>query len=91
VGDYYGPFDAHKIFDDIPEGSIETRPLKIDIAFYSYKCGGMATGRTCPSDESQRLNISGTRLREMFANGETIPEEFSRPEVVKVLEKYYNN
>ena len=64
VGDYYGPFDAHKIFDEIPKGSMETQPLKIDIAFYSYKCGGMATGRTCPSEQNERLNISGTRLRE---------------------------
>ena len=60
VGSYYGPFDAHKIFDEIPRNSLETQPLKIDIAFDSYKCGGMATGRTCPSDESERLNISGT-------------------------------
>ena len=90
VGDYYGPFDAHHIFDEIPKGSLETRPLKIDIAFYSYRCGGMATGRTCPSDESQRLNISGTRLREMLANGEPVPEEFSRPEVIEVLRRHYD-
>ena len=91
VGNYYGPFDAHKIFDDIPKGSLETQPLKIDIAFYSYRCGGMATGRTCPSDESERLQISGTRLREMFSNKETVPTEFSRPEVVTVLQKYYDS
>ena len=90
VGEYYGPFDAHHIFDEIPKGSLETQPLKIDIAFYSYKCGGMATGRTCPSDESQRLNISGTRLREMLANGEPVPEEFSRPEVIQVLRRHYD-
>ena len=90
VGDYYGPFDAHRIFDEIPKESMETQPLKIDIAFYSYKCGGMATGRTCPSEESERLNISGTRLREMFANKESVPVEFSRPEVVEVLQKYYD-
>ena len=90
VGDYYGPFDAHHIFDEIPKGSLETQPLKIDIAFYSYKCGGMATGRTCPSDESQRLNISGTRLREMLSNGEPVPEEFSRPEVIEVLRRHYD-
>ncbi len=91
VGNYYGPFDAHKIFDEIPKDSLETQPLKIDIAFYSYKCGGMATGRTCPSDDSERLNISGTRLREMFSNREEVPAEFSRPEVVAVLQKYYDS
>jgi sulfate adenylyltransferase len=90
VGDYYGPFDAHRIFDEIPEDSLRTRPLKIDITFYCRKCGGMATGRTCPHGEEERLTISGTRLREMFAGHETIPPEFSRPEVIAVLQAYYD-
>ena len=90
VGDYYGPFDAHHIFDQIPPDSLQTQPLKIGITFYCFKCAGMATGRTCPHDESDRLNISGTRLREMFAGNEPIPEEFSRPEVLAVLRAYYD-
>ncbi len=90
LGDYYGPFDAHHIFDQIPQGSLHTQPLKIDITFYCYKCAGMATGRTCPHDGESRLNISGTRLREMFANREPIPDEFSRPEVLAVLQAYYD-
>ena len=90
VGDYYGPFDAHRIFDEIPEDSLRTRPLKIDITFYCRKCDGMATGRTCPHGEAERLTISGTRLREMFADHETIPPEFSRPEVIAVLQAYYD-
>jgi sulfate adenylyltransferase len=90
VGDYYGPFDAHRIFDEIPEDSLRTRPLKIDITFYCRKCDGMATGRTCPHGEEDRLTISGTRLREMFADHETIPPEFSRPEVIAVLQAYYD-
>jgi sulfate adenylyltransferase len=49
----------------------------------------MATARTCPHSDKDRLQISGTRLREMFAKGEPIPTEFSRPEVVEVLKKYY--
>ncbi|MBC8239605.1 MAG: sulfate adenylyltransferase, partial [Alphaproteobacteria bacterium] len=47
--------------------------------------------RTCPHGEADRLNISGTRLREMFANGEPIPAEFSRPEVLDVLRAYYDD
>ena len=90
VGDYYGPFDAQHIFDTLPDGSLETKPLKIDITFYCYRCDGLSTGRTCPHGEEDRLNISGTRLREMFANHETIPNEFSRPEVLEVLQAYYD-
>ena len=89
VGSYYGPFDAQHIFDTLPEGSLVIQPLKIDVTFYCYKCGGMATARTCPHGDKDRLQISGTRLREMFSKGEKIPEEFSRPEVVEVLTKYY--
>jgi sulfate adenylyltransferase len=91
VGDYYGPFDAQHIFDTLPAGSMVIQPLKIDITFYCFKCGGMATARTCPHGKEDRLQISGTRLREMFANGESIPPEFSRPEVVKVLQDYYSS
>ncbi len=90
VGDFYGPFDAHHIFDEVPETSLRTRPLKIDITFHCYKCGGMATGRTCPHGEGDRLAISGTRLREMFAAHEEIPAEYSRPEVIAILQAYYD-
>ena len=91
VGDYYGPFDAHHIFDTLPAGSMAIRPLKIDITFFCFKCKGMATGKTCPHGDEDRLAISGTRLREMFSKREPIPEEFSRPEVVRVLQDYYNS
>ncbi len=90
VGDYYGPFDAHHIFDEVPESKLRTRPLKIDITFYCYKCDGMATGRTCPHGETDRLHVSGTGLRKMFADKEAVPTEFSRPEVLEVLQAYYD-
>jgi sulfate adenylyltransferase len=89
VGDYYGPYDAHHIFDSLPPGAMAIRPLKIDVTFYCYKCAGMATGRTCPHGAEDRLAISGTRLRQMFAEGRPIPPEFSRPEVVEILRLYY--
>ncbi len=91
VGDYYGPFDAHHIFDSLPPGSMEIQPLKIDVTFYCYKCKGMATGKTCPHGDKDRLQISGTRLRQMFAGKEPIPEEFSRKEVIDVLQAYYDS
>jgi len=91
VGDYYGPFDAHHIFDQIEPGSLETQALKIDVTFYCDRCRGTATNRTCPHDESHRLSISGTRLRAMFDNHEPIPQEFSRPEVLEVLQAHYDS
>ncbi len=91
VGDYYGPFDAQHIFDTLWEGALETRPLKIDITFYCKRCDGMATAKTCPHGDEHRLTISGTRLREMFAKREEVPHEFSRPEVLKILQAYYDS
>ena len=89
VGNYYGPFDAHHIFDEIPKGSLETKPLKIDWTFWCYECGGMASARTCPHDEKQRLLVSGTKLRKWLSEGDEVPAEFSRPEVLKILRDYY--
>ena len=89
VGSYYGPFDAHHIFEEIPKGCLETQPLKIDWTFWCYKCGGMASARTCPHGEADRLLLSGTKLRKMLSEGGDVPAEFSRPEVLEVLRAYY--
>jgi sulfate adenylyltransferase len=89
VGDYYGPFDAQHIFDELWDGALVTEPLKIDITFYCKKCYGMATAKTCPHGKEDQINISGTKQREMLANGDPIPPEFSRPEVVEVLQEFY--
>jgi sulfate adenylyltransferase len=89
VGDYYGPFDAHHIFDQLWPGALHTKPLKIDITFYCRKCYGMATGKTCPHDPENHVSISGTQQREMLSTNAAIPPEFSRPEVVAILKEYY--
>jgi sulfate adenylyltransferase len=89
VGEYYGPFDAQKIFDEIPANALETKPLKIDWTFYCYKCDGMASMRTCPHGKEDRLILSGTKLRKMLSEGEDVPDHFSRPEVLKILREYY--
>ncbi len=89
VGSYYGPFDAHHIFDEIPRGALETQPLKIDWTFWCYQCGGMASAKTCPHEEKDRLLVSGTKLRKWLSDGDPVPAEFSRPEVLEVLRAYY--
>jgi len=89
VGNYYGPFDAQKIFDDIREEDLHLKPLKIDWTFWCHKCDGMASMKTCPHSKEDRVLISGTKLREMLAKGEKPPKEFSRPEVVDILMDYY--
>ena len=89
VGEYYGPFDAQHIFDEIPKNALKTQPLKIDWTFYCYKCNGMASMRTCPHEGADRLLLSGSKLRKALSEGGEVPPEFSRPEVLAILREYY--
>ncbi len=89
VGKYYGPFDAHRIFDEIPAHALEIRPLRMDVTFWCYRCHGMASGRTCPHEATAQLQVSGTQLRKWLEEGAEVPPEFSRPEVLEVLREYY--
>ncbi len=91
VGDYYGPFDAQTIFDELWDGALKTQPLKIDWTFWCFKCNGMASMKTCPHGKEDRLFLSGTKLRKMLSEGQSaeVPKEFSRDEVLDILVKYY--
>ena len=89
VGDYYGPFDAHKIFEEIPKGAMETQAMKIDWTFYCKKCDGMASLRTCPHSKEDRVILSGTKLRKALSEGAEIVDHFGRDEVLVILKEYY--
>ena len=89
VGSYYGPFDAHRIFDEIPHDALAIEPLRMDWTFWCYRCGGMASARTCPHGDADRLLVSGTKLRKWLSEGAEVPAEFSRPEVLGILRAYY--
>ncbi|MDG1869796.1 MAG: sulfate adenylyltransferase [Candidatus Thioglobus sp.] len=89
VGDYYGPFDAHNIFDEINDGLV-TQPLKIDWTFWCNKCAGMSSMKTCPHSHEDRLLLSGSKLRHLLSENLDVPDNFSRPEVLEILRKYYS-
>lgn len=90
VGDYYGPFDAQNIFDELAPDDLYLKPLKIDWTFWCRECGGMASTKTCPHDKESKVMISGTQLRDTLAKGEMPPIEYTRPEVGKILMEYYS-
>ena len=91
VGNYYGAFDSQTIFDSIPGGALQIKIFRGDHTVWCNKCEKVIMMRDCPHSKEDYLLLSGTRVREMLANGDVLPPEFSRPEVSEILSKFYKS
>ena len=89
VGDYYGPFDAQTIFDEIPDDALKIEIFRGDHTVWCNDCGEVVMMRDCPHGPDSYVMLSGTKVREMLAAGEPLPTEFARPEVAEILSAYY--
>ena len=90
VGDYYGPFDAQAIFDEIPEGAMEIEIFSADHTAWSKKLDKVVMMREAPDHKPEDyVFLSGTKVREMLSDCIAPPPEFSRPEVSKILMDHY--
>lgn len=90
VGKYYGPLEAQQLVDSFDVKDLGVSPLKLDPTFYCNACKSLQSLRTCPHDASQRLELSGTKVREMLREGKNLPEEFTRPEIAEILRAHYS-
>lgn len=93
VGDYYGAFDAQTIFDDqVPADALEIEIFRADHTAYSKKLNKVVMMRDAPDHAKEDfVLLSGTKVREMLANGQDLPGEFARPEVAQILMAHYQN
>lgn len=90
VGDYYGPFDAQEIFEQISKDALKIEIFMADHTAYSKKLGKVVMMREAPDHTKEDfVLLSGTAVREMLGNGVAPPSEFARPEVAQILMDYY--
>lgn len=93
VGDYYGAFDAQEIFrDEVPSDALNIEIFEADHTAWSKKLNEVVMMREAPGHQKDDfILLSGTRVREMLSAGESLPPEFSRPEVAKILMDFYRS
>ena len=89
VGQYYAPLAAQQIFDMFAPEDLGVTPLRLEPTFYCRACDGLASSRTCPHGPAERLELSGTRVREILRQGGHLPRQFTRPDVAEILRAHY--
>jgi sulfate adenylyltransferase len=88
VGGFYDKYAAHRIFDKFPDLGII--PLLLNGPYYCEKCLSVVSDKICPHHDTHNIEISGTQIRKMIAQGKLIGEQYLRPEVARYIYKNRN-
>src|SRR5439155_755892 len=89
VGKFYGPLEAQQMFDKFTPDELGVAPLKFEPTFFCKECDQLASLRTCPHGPESRVELSGTKVREILRSGGQLPREFTRPPIAEILRAHY--
>ena len=91
IGNFYGEFEAQEIFDEWHDVSeLQIQIFKADHAAYSKKLEKVVMLNEVDNHQAvDFVTLSGTKLRELLANGQLPPAEVVRPEVAEILIDFY--
>lgn len=89
VGNYYGSYDAQKIFDKFSEKELGIKPIKCENVVYCNTCGDLVFENNCQHLDDKEF-LSGTKMREMIKKKQSLPEKFIRPEISELLINHPN-
>ncbi len=84
VGGYYDLYDAHRIFDQVPENSLNIKPVRILEWWYCSICGEVTYSGLC-GHSKERQKFSGTMIRGMIQDKIKPPKLIFRPEVFDMV------
>jgi sulfate adenylyltransferase len=83
VGKFYPPYAAQEIFAEFPDLGIA--PVFFRSFFYCKRCGSIANEKTCPHSGDAIVDFSGTKIRNLLAEGHPPGEDMMRAEVSDII------
>lgn len=85
VGSYYGEYEAQDYCIKF-EKEIGIKIIKVRGPFYCKFCKKITTDKICKRIEN-KVEVSGTKIRQALAYNKKISSRFMRPEIVKIIKQ----